>query len=634
MRKLFFVTVLLGAASAAAAATAWVGSCCNNSGLLFRYDTASHKLLPLISSGAPNPADAIYSPDGQTIFVASEDSDDGDFLDGEVIGMNASSGDIEATAAFSNEVPFSLVVSPDGSVLYVAVMNSNIATVYAMNAKTLQVLETSPGVFGANGNASDPLGRLVISPDGTVVYMYLSTGLTAFNSSTLAISHSLTATLGVGIGGAVSPDGNYIYVPEKSGGGAAVAAVNASTFDVAWTVPILSSGKSAPLAINPSGDTIYAGASTGSTGILAVIPVSTHTISATYTIPGAVRDVAVAANGATVYVLLIQGILTSVSAATGAVKEISTNPGITYFESLSPENSDLLIANSDTGVLEGFDPSSGASVGSVLGGAGYSLSTAESSNSTYAFQLGENGVLVVDLAAQRYVGTIPVSYANAVAANPSGSEVYVLSGYFNATTSEIWEADTATLRGAPKLQLPVNAGDAQLAVSADQSTLFVVTQAGFLQIDLATSTVTSMLPGNFGSVATSATQPTLVYYVTGPQDNYSLNAMNYSTGALALSVPLDPNTGLNALRINAKGTFGCVLGTTPLVQCVDFALGRIVWTADNGEEGMGIGITPDSKYVVVTVQSSSNALVYDARDGQLVGMLPLPSSGDVVVTSP
>jgi DNA-binding beta-propeller fold protein YncE len=248
--------------------------------------------------------------------------------------------------------------------------------------------------------------------------------------------------------------------------------------------------------------------------------------------------------------------------------------------------------------------------------------------------LGENGVLVVDLGAQRYVGTIPVSYANAVAANASGSEVYVLSGYFNATTSEIWAADTAALRGAPKLQLPVNAEDAQLAVSADQSTLFVATQTGFFQIDLATSTVTSMLPGNFASVATSATQPSLVYYVTGALDNYSLNAMNYSTRALTLSVPLDPYTGLNALRINAKGTFACVLGSTPLVQCVDFALGRIVWTADNGEEGMGIGITPDSKYVVVTVQFGSNAFVYDARDGQLVGMLPLPSPGGVVVTSP
>ncbi|WP_180542298.1 YncE family protein [Nevskia soli] len=634
MPKLYLLTLLLGAASGAAASTAWVGSCCNNPGLLFRYDTASHTLLPLISAGVSNPADAIYSPDGQTIFVASEGPDGGEYLDGEVAVMNASSGDVTATAYFTDGVPFSLVVSPDGSVLYVGVMDVNGALVYALNAQNLQILATSPSVFGDNGNASDPLGRLVVSPDGTVVYLFLSTGLTAFESSTLSISHSLTATLGVGIGGAVSPDGNYIYVPEKQSGGAAVAAVNASTFDTAWTVPILSSGKSAPLAIDPSGDTIYAGASTGSSGILAVIPVSTHRVSTTYTIPGDVRDVAVAADGANVYVLLIQGILASVSVATGAVKEISTNPGITYFESLSPENSDLLIANSDTGVLEGFDPSSGASVGSVLGGAGYSLSTAESINSTYAFQLGENGVLVVDLAAQRYVGTIPVSYANAVAANASGSEVYVLSGYFNATTSEIWAADTAALRGAPKLQLPVNAEDAQLAVSADQSTLFVATQTGFFQIDLATSTVTSMLPGNFASVATSATEPTLVYYVTGAPDNYSLNAMNYSTRALTLSVPLDPYTGLNALRINAKGTFACVLGSTPLVQCVDFALGRIVWTADNGEEGMGIGITPDSKYVVVTVQFGSNAFVYDARDGQLVGMLPLPSPGGVVVTSP
>ncbi len=49
---------------------------------------------------------------------------------------------------------------------------------------------------------------------------------------------------------------------------------------------------------------------------------------------------------------------------------------------------------------------------------------------------------------------------------------------------------------------------------------------------------------------------------------------------------------------------------------------------------MGIGITPDSKYVVVTVQFSSNAFVYNAKDGQLVGMLPLPSPGGVVVTSP
>ncbi len=40
------------------AATAWVSECCNNPGLVSRYNTATHRGMAPLNSGAPTPASA------------------------------------------------------------------------------------------------------------------------------------------------------------------------------------------------------------------------------------------------------------------------------------------------------------------------------------------------------------------------------------------------------------------------------------------------------------------------------------------------------------------------------------------------------------------------------------------------
>ncbi len=226
-------------------------------------DVAEGKLQRVLK-GVPDPEQAAISPDGKTIYVASEDS-------GKVFIMDAASGAILASADAGGE-PEGVRVSPDGRfVLATAEASNSVALIDAASRKIVAAIPVgqrprdvlfSPdskyayvsGEADASLTVIDiaaksvlsktkieapgalPMG-LALSPDGT--RLFLSTGrggtVAAFDAKTMALLGQ--AKVGARPWGiALSPDGTLVFT--ANGPSNDVSVLKADTLEVIKTIPV------------------------------------------------------------------------------------------------------------------------------------------------------------------------------------------------------------------------------------------------------------------------------------------------------------------------------------------------------------------------------------------------------------
>jgi YVTN family beta-propeller protein len=202
------------------------------------FDVASGKVLRVLR-GISDPEQVAVSPDGSTLYVASEDT-------GRVMFMNAGQGAVRATLVVGGE-PEGLAVSPDGALVYatseedstIAVIDAaqprvvsripvgdrprsiaflpsgdrafvpgeNDATVSAIDVSTSKVV----GRTVIAGETVRPMG-VVASPSGGELFVTTGRGgrLAKLDAATLAVSDE--ADVGERPWGvAVSPDGRYVF---------------------------------------------------------------------------------------------------------------------------------------------------------------------------------------------------------------------------------------------------------------------------------------------------------------------------------------------------------------------------------------------------------------------------------------
>jgi gliding motility-associated-like protein len=353
----------------ATTAVTFTGSSCtynwvnNNASIgLAASGTGNIASFKAVNTGSsPITATITATPVGGFAYIADYDLDT-------VSVINTATNAVVATIPVGNG-PLDVAVSPDGTRAYVT--NYNDATVSVINTATNMVIATVVvGVGEKNNTKGDEPGAIVVSPDGSHVYVFNAYGsnpsgasfyVSVINTSTNTVAN----TVGVGIvsdGMAISPDGTKLYLTDINGGG--VAVLNTSTFAVneSITVGNIPYG----LAVSPDGSLLYvvnsnANAGTNSQGSVSVVNTATNAVIATISVSSKPAGVAVSPDGSRLYVTNEgDGTVSVINTATDAVVSTITGLGNAQGISVSPDNTEVYVTNND-GTANG----SGVSVISV-----------------------------------------------------------------------------------------------------------------------------------------------------------------------------------------------------------------------------------------------------------------------------
>jgi YVTN family beta-propeller protein len=185
-------------------------------------------------------------------------------------------------------------VSPDNAIVYVT-QNRLSGGMVRINASTNQVVS-------AHGVGSVPRG-LVVSPDGSRVYITNENSgtISVFNTSTLAPPTTITG-LFQPVGLAITPDGSRLYV--AAFGGDSVQVVSTSSGTVTNTIPLGTNTRPFDVAINPAGTLAYAANSGGVNGTVSVIQTSDDTVLTNILVGTTLFGVAFTSNGERAYVTI------------------------------------------------------------------------------------------------------------------------------------------------------------------------------------------------------------------------------------------------------------------------------------------------------------------------------------------
>lgn len=212
------------------------------------------------------PYSLVVSPDSTLVYVGNEDSNS-------ISGINAATNKAAFTISVSGS-PSYLAITPDGTKLYADVFNSNADLEFS--TVTQQLVQSY-----ATGTA--PTGQAV-SPDGTLVYI-----ANQDNGTVTPISNnSLLSPITVGgfpVAVAFTPDGSHAYVSNQGGSPnyqVYVSVIETSTNTVSAVID--SSAVPYPLgglAVSPDGSKVYVtGISSSDTeSVLAVIDTASNTIT-------------------------------------------------------------------------------------------------------------------------------------------------------------------------------------------------------------------------------------------------------------------------------------------------------------------------------------------------------------------
>ena len=174
------------------------------------FETEVRTSAPVVTGAAPvggEPAAVTFSPDSRKAYVVRRVGASA----GGVSLVNASTDGVTIATGIATGSPESIVASPDGKRVYVAVAGTGIV---ALDAALIQPLFTIPLAFG--GGAVDNPQGLALTPDGRRLLVSDNRPGGSVRVVDVA-SRSVTATLALGsreipLGVAVHPDGQRAYV--------------------------------------------------------------------------------------------------------------------------------------------------------------------------------------------------------------------------------------------------------------------------------------------------------------------------------------------------------------------------------------------------------------------------------------
>ncbi len=250
---------------------------------------------------------------------------------------------------YSIKNPLTSAVSADGSYLYVTGGDNGVATV--------SVIDTTTGLIAATIPVGTDVSGIVITPDGSRLYVRNSGSATVsvIDTASKLITASISVPGNVNpFGIAISPDGKYVYT---ANGDNTVSVISANPTDpqyntVTASIDIGVGFSPRAIAVSPDSTKVYViNYSDDTKGNLTVIDTASNTIVATAAgIPYSV-DLAVSPDGTRIYVTdeptnasYSNGYVTVLNAATLGI-ETTIQIGYPVGLAVSPDGKHLVVAN-------------------------------------------------------------------------------------------------------------------------------------------------------------------------------------------------------------------------------------------------------------------------------------------------
>ena len=220
------------------------------SGAISAINTSSNAIIATIPVDFYGPLALVVSPDGSKVYVSIGGG--GNYMNENITVINT------ATNTIATKVPVAgsgqaIAVSPDGSKIYLAATELNEITV--IDAKTYAVIKNIPVGIATSALALSPNGKILYAADaiGGVVYM--------INTTTYAQTAEITVSQDP-VSMAISPDGSRLYVVNDGfgfyGTGAvsgSVSVIDAATNKVVASIPVGASPQG--VSITPDGKKLY-----------------------------------------------------------------------------------------------------------------------------------------------------------------------------------------------------------------------------------------------------------------------------------------------------------------------------------------------------------------------------------------
>jgi gliding motility-associated-like protein len=182
------------------------------------------------------PEGLVISPDGSKVYVANAG-------DGTISVINTADNKVSATISLATLRPSGVAISPDGSRVYVSNNGS----------KSVTVIKTADNNIDRSYTVGTEPKGIAISPNGNIVYVANQGSNTV---SVIDITTGIVNSIGVGtqpFGVAISPDGSRVYVSNQ--GSDNVSVINTSDNSIARTVSV--GKKPSGIAVMTDGSGVY-----------------------------------------------------------------------------------------------------------------------------------------------------------------------------------------------------------------------------------------------------------------------------------------------------------------------------------------------------------------------------------------
>jgi LPXTG-motif cell wall-anchored protein len=244
---------------------------------------------------SPQAVNVLASPDGLSVYVASDDSNSVEVID-------AATRTIRATIAVGS-LPGAMAISSDSSTLYVGNQTS----------QSVSVIDTATDAVSRTVQLADNINGLAISPDGQTLY------IASLNDNVVIVVDSASGTIvsSIPVGGgpygvAVSPDGATIYFAMIWDD--AVGVIATATNTVTQTIPVGTGPVG--VAISPSGATVYV--TSGQDDAISAIDTTTQTVAHVIAVDSGPSGVVVSPDGTSVYTSNGNSTVSQISTVTNA----------------------------------------------------------------------------------------------------------------------------------------------------------------------------------------------------------------------------------------------------------------------------------------------------------------------------
>lgn len=380
--------------------------------------------------------------------------------------------------------PSGVVVSPNGSVVYVTNSGSNTVSVIdaATSAVTATIaVGTRPSAVAVSSNG----GRVYVTNVGTNSVSVIDTASNTVVGGPIAVGVSPSSVV-------VSPDGSRLYV--VNAGGNTVSVINTATNTVISTIAVGLAPSAA--VISPNGKRVYVAnweRATGSEGSVSVIDTATNVVIGTTTVGVQPTGLAINPNGSRVY---------------------AVNYG----------NSVVSVINTAT---------NGVIASPNVGTAPWSVAVSPDGKTAYVTNRFDYTVSVIDTVTNKVRGAaIPTGpLPTAVAVSPDGTRVYVTNVYGN-TVSVINTTAASVSVGVPDSTTGVVTGVVSVVNPNNAKLVFKVSGPGKGTVSINSAGVFTYTPKAAARHAASATTAA----VSAKADTFTVTVTGGPNGTIKLPV--------------------------------------------------------------------------------------------------